>query len=373
MLYNVRMNNSTKNKIFRAIGLMSGTSADGVDAALIETDGENEIRFIGSLYLPYDSQFQQSIIRAQKEDLPLMDFLRLERAITEHHADAVKALLEQEGVSSDDVDVVGFHGCTIRHSAEEGITYQMGDPSLLTHETGIDVISDFRRRDMAAGGQGAPLAPMYHSALFSGQKKPCAVVNIGGVSNLSYMKADGSVVAGDCGPGMGLLDAFVAGFTQGQETQDTDGKYALQGAVDESLVKNAMTLPYFLKPFPKSADRHEFDMVNVLPLKVEDACATLVAVTAECIASSLQECGGAKELWLTGGGAEHPLLIQELSKRLDGVKIRKVDELNLRSDSMEAECFAWLAVRCLKRLPISYPTTTGCHKPLSGGILTSKS
>lgn len=370
MLYIRPMNTTTKNKNFLSIGLMSGTSADGVDAALIETDGQSYVEFKAFLYLPYEKEFQTSIVRAQTEDLPLIDFLRLEKAITEHHADAVNGLLQNEGLSADDIDVIGFHGQTVRHAPAEGITCQLGNASLLAHETGVPVVADFRRRDMAAGGEGAPLAPLFHEALLTEFEKPCAMVNIGGVSNITLLEGGKPAAAGDCGPGMGLVNDLVAKETNGAEQFDEDGKYALKGKVSESHVSAAMELEYFKRNLPKSADRHEFGAIDVSDLAFEDALATLCAITAEAIACCVNKGSEIKNVYLCGGGGLHPVVMQELKQRISGANIQLATEIGLRVDSMEAECFAWLAVRRLKDKELSLPSTTACTRGVSGGILT---
>lgn len=399
MLYNSGMNRTTKNKLFKAIGLMSGTSADGVDVALIETDGEAHVRFIASSYLPYTDDFQAKIIAFQKGDYPFADFLRLEKELTLKHAEAVNAFMQENSLKPDDIDIIGFHGQTVRHLPNEGITCQLGNPSLLAYETKIPVVSDFRRMDMADGGQGAPLVPLFHASLFAKFEKPCAVVNIGGVANATILlnsdvtagegaaassgapvPVSGEILSSDTGPGMGLVDELVVKHTNGAEKYDKDGKYAQAGRVDTELLRTALDMPFFNKMPPKSADRHEFAKVleNIeKSLKFEDAVATLCAVTAQGIGQTLKQSlkGRActlKAVYLTGGGAYHPSIKNELKQALgDDVQVFLAEDFNLRCDSMEAECFAWLAVRRLNNKPFTAVSTTACKKGLSGGILTA--
>ena len=350
-----------------AIGLMSGTSLDGVDAALVETDGGDFFAYKKSFYVAYDKNFRHELKQAAIEDIPLNQLLRLEKKLTEYHAEAVHGLLHEAAISAGEISVLGFHGQTVRHLPEEGITCQIGNASLLAELTGIPVVADFRRRDMAAGGQGAPLVPLFHQTLFSKQDKPLAVLNIGGVANVTCLCADGQIISGDTGPGMGLLDAWIQQKTD--DSYDVDGKYASQGQVDENVVNAAMVLPFMKSPLPKSADRYDFDDVTVDHLSVEDGAATLCQITAEAVIRTLSALENKPtRLWLTGGGAHHPVLLEKLAAAFDYVG--KVTEVGLREDSIEAECFAWLAVRRLYGLPLTTTDTTGCRHENCGGVLT---
>lgn len=341
---------------------MSGTSLDGVDAALLETDGGTYIVQKESFFLPYSSDFREKLKAVASGDMPLSDVLRLERELTEYHCQAVEGLLSK---TSSKPDVIGFHGQTIRHLPEEGLTWQLGDANYLAERVGIPVVADFRRRDTAAGGEGAPLAPLFHQALFEKQPKPCAVVNIGGVANMTYLAEDGSITAGDCGPGSGLLDAWMQ--SQTGEPFDEDGNLSAQGDIVEGELNQALELPFFRKPFPKSADRYDFNAVDMTGLSVQDGAATLTAITAEGILRCLP--GGKTVVWLTGGGSKNKALVAYLEKM--GVSAKPVDSIGLDGDMLEAECFAWLAVRRLKNLNTSLPETTGCQRATCGGVLTS--
>tara|TARA_R110000868_G_scaffold190862_1_gene434857 strand:- start:157113 stop:158204 length:1092 start_codon:yes stop_codon:yes gene_type:complete len=362
------------SKKYLSIGLMSGTSLDGIDAALLETDGENNITFKHGVYLPYKPEFRARMQKLAREDISILDMMRLEKELTEEHAAVVKMLLQEEFLTPNHVDVIGFHGQTIRHAPEEGLTLQIGNASLLRELTGIPVVSDFRRRDMAVKGEGAPLAPLYHQALFHGEELPIAVVNIGGVANLTWIGANGELIAGDTGPGMGLIDAFVKERTNGAELYDKDGSYAENGTVDKLALETALNLPYFDKPFPKSADRYDFDSIDVKSLPIENGCRTLCEITALTILKSLQKLPSVpKRVWLTGGGAEHPTIMKVLKQKcaeLD-VEVFNVVDKGLSANFMEAECFAWLAVRRLENKHLSLPSTTGCQKSVCGGILTA--
>ncbi|MFI4874847.1 MAG: anhydro-N-acetylmuramic acid kinase [Blastopirellula sp. JB062] len=349
------------------IGLMSGASADGVDAALITTDGEDFVEFHGGLTLPYDEELRSQVLEASQHNVRLNELLILERELTLHHAQAIFALEKQLGVLAKSSQLVGFHGHTVRHIPSEGVTMQLGNPWLLAEKTGKQVISDFRRRDMARGGQGTPLASFFHQALFRDQAQPIGVLNLGGVANLTWLGADGSIIAGDIGPGCGLLDEWaqeMAGLSH-----DIDGQLALQGKVHQTLVDDALSTDYFQRPLPKSADRFEFDHIDVSGLSVEDGAATLCAVTVGAIAKAGQ---GMPQLpgilWVTGGGVHHPVIMKMLVQHFPVV--RTIDQRNLSPDTLEAECFAWLAVRSLRNLPLTIPETTGCSQPTTGGFVT---
>lgn len=349
-----------------ALGLMSGTSADGVDAALLRTDGEAKIEFLGGLTLPYEAELRARLLEASQHDVPTLELLRLERDATIHHAEAVAALLRDQPPSVGKPDILGFHGHTVRHVPGEGLTMQIGNPWLLAERTGIDVVSDFRRHDIALGGQGAPFASMFHQALFAGETLPLAVLNLGGVANITWIGPNGRIIAGDTGPGCGLLDEWaeeMAGLPH-----DIDGRLAQIGRPDAAIVRAALRGPFFSKPLPRSADRFEFDHIDVSMLSVEDGAATLCAITTQAIhmaAMTLPE--PPLTVWVTGGGVHHPTIMRMLADVFPSV--RTVDEKKLSPDTLEAECFAWLAVRHLRGLPLSVPETTGCSHPAPGGAL----
>lgn len=349
------------------IGLMSGTSADGVDVALITTDGEDFVEFHGGLTLPFDEELRYQVLEASQHNIRLDELLRLERDLTLHHAEAIFALEKQLGKPAKEASLVGFHGHTVRHLPAQGVTMQLGNPWLLAEKTGKQVVSDFRRRDMARGGQGAPLAAFFHRAIFHDKTQAVAVLNLGGVANLTWLGADGSIVAGDTGPGCGLLDEWaqeMAGLSH-----DIDGQLASRGTVHQSRIDDALAAEYFQRPLPKSADRFEFDHVDVSGLSVEDGAATLCAVTVEAIAMSANQMAEPPGiLWVTGGGVHHPVIMSMLAQHFKTVQT--IEKRGLSPDTLEAECFAWLAVRSLRNLPLTIPETTGCSQPTTGGFVT---
>jgi anhydro-N-acetylmuramic acid kinase len=348
-----------------AVGLMSGTSGDGVDAALLDTDGENKIGFLGGLTLPYDDDLRGRLLEGSQHDVPLSELLKIEKDVSEHHVEAVRQLLAQHPKLAKKVEIVGFHGHTVRHSAADGITMQIGNPWILSRDLKLPIVSDFRRCDIAGGGQGAPLVAMFHRALFSKEPRPTVVLNLGGVANVTWLGENDEIIAGDTGPGCGLIDEWAQ--TMADLPHDRDGHLALAGKVDRDTVEAALDSPFFGLPLPKSADRFDFDHVDVSALGVEDGAATLCAVTAEAVYRAVKKLPAMpKKTWVTGGGVHHPFLMKLLGERLG--EIRNVGEFGLNPDTLEAECFAWLAVRHQRGLPLTIPETTGCARPLSGGI-----
>lgn len=350
-----------------AIGLMSGTSADGVDAALVSTDGESDVDFLGGLTLPYPEQLRARVLEASQHNVRLDELLRVERELTLHHVQAVKALIAQLGDKARQAAIIGFHGHTVRHIPGEGLTLQLGNPWLLAEQTGIQVVSDFRRHDMARGGQGAPLVSLFHRAIFANETEPVVVLNLGGVANVTWLGPNGEIIAGDSGPGCGLLDEWVQEMAD--ISHDVDGRLALKGKVHEGIVREALSVDFFRKPLPKSADRFDFDHVDVSGLSVEDGAATLCAVTVQAISGAVSRMAQEPAvLWVTGGGVHHPVIMKMLVDRFKDV--RSISQRGLSPDTLEAECFAWLAVRHQLGLPLTIPETTGCSEPTIGGSIT---
>jgi anhydro-N-acetylmuramic acid kinase len=361
---------------FKAIGLMSGTSLDGIDVALIETDGHDYVRSIGFHYVPYQEE-DRKIIRTcfGRRDRGTDDVRAAEKLLTHRHADAVRELLKNENISSHEIDYIGFHGQTIFHAPAERLTIQLGDGDLLSRETGIPVVYDFRSRDVLSGGEGAPLAPVYHRALAksAGIRPPFVILNIGGVSNVTWIGADeNDILAFDTGPGNALMDDYVQKHT-GQR-YDRDGELAASGIPDQGVLQQLALHPYFKRIPPKSLDRNEWDIAAfggqsiVKDRNTADTLATLLHFTAESILRARDYMPLAPHVWYAcGGGRHNKTLITLLSQ---GINIRSVDELGWNGDAIEAECFAYLAVRSILGLPISFPKTTGVKIPLSGGVLS---
>lgn len=353
--------------MYKSIGLMSGTSADGADAALIGTDGEDAIEFYGGLTVPYEGDLRARVLEASQYDVPIVELLRVERDITLLHAEAVKELVKSLPKESRGTNLIGFHGHTIRHIPNQHLTLQIGNPWLLAELTGMRVVFDFRRRDMAMDGQGAPLVSMFHRALFPNEPRPTLIVNLGGVANATYLGENGAIVAGDTGPGCGLLDEWIqemAGLSH-----DKDGEIAKKGLVNTAIVQAALDTPFFAKKLPRSADRFEFDHVDVSGLSLEDGAATLCAVTVQAIVQAVGRMPKKPaSVWVTGGGVHHPVIMRMIGEHFPTVQ--SVRAKNLNPDTLEAECFAWLAVRHTLGLPLTIPETTGCRAPSPGAAIT---
>ncbi len=356
-----------KKTLQKAVGLMSGTSADGADAALIGTDGEDAIEFYGGLTIPYDGDLRVRVLEASQYDVPIVELLRLERDITLRHAEAVIELIKMLPKESRGTTLIGFHGHTVRHIPNQHLTLQIGNPWLLAERTGMRVVFDFRRRDMAMDGQGAPLVSIFHRALFPNERRPTLIINLGGVANVTYLGENGAIVAGDTGPGCGLLDEWIqemAGLPH-----DKDGEIAAKGQVDPAIVNAALETPFFAKKLPRSADRFDFDHVDVSGLSLEDGAATLCAVTVEAIAQAVGRMPKKPaSVWVTGGGVHHPVIMQMIGAHFPMVQSVRAKDLN--PDTLEAECFGWLAVRHMLGLPLTIPETTGCREASPGGAIT---
>ena len=365
------------SKSLNALGLMSGTSLDGIDVALIRTDGEAEVRRGPAATFPYDPA-QQTLLRdavQEAKQLTARDqrpgiLAEAERQLTEWHAEAVARFLDLNGLTNSEVDVIGFHGQTVIHRPERRLTVQLGDGPTLARRTGLPVVYDMRANDVASGGQGAPLVPVYHRALAAGlAERPVALVNIGGVANMTWIGANGDLVAFDTGPGNALLNDWCQRFTG--EAFDRDGAMGALGKADSGILEWLMSSAYFTTPAPKSLDRNGFDVAVLEGLSAEDGAATLTRFTAQAIARSAPLVPQAPKLYvICGGGRLNPTLMRELRILLEtGARVVSAEDVNLNGDSMEAEAWAYLAVRCCNGLPITFPGTTGAPEPLSGGLL----
>src|SRR6202166_578102 len=360
-----------------AIGLMSGTSLDGVDIALMETDGGRVKSFGPSGYRPYADHERGLLRQALSEavDLPQREarpgILReAEHAVTIAHAEAVAAFTAQNRISCADIDIVGFHGQTVLHRPERKLTVQIGDAAALAKAIHIPVMHDFRAADVEAGGQGAPFVPGYHRALAQTLQRegPIAVVNIGGVSNITYIDGADTLIACDTGPGNALLDDFMF-RTMGQPF-DCEGRTAAQGAVDVAWVVRAMEHPFFALPPPKSLDRNDFAALTLRAMPPADGAATLTAFTAEAIARIAPLVAKEPRSWIiAGGGARNLTMLRMLRERLSPATVEAAAALGWSTDAIEAQAFGFLAARGLKGLPLSYPATTGVPIPMTGGVI----
>ena len=360
----------------RALGLMSGTSLDGIDAALIETDGERVTRFGPVGYRAYTEGERDLLRRALAAATALTDraarpgvLAEAEALVTQAHAEAVEDFLRAHAIARRDVAIVGFHGQTVLHRPERRLTVQIGDGAALARRVGVPVVYDLRAADVAAGGQGAPLVPVFHRALVENLHRPhpIAVLNIGGVANVSYI--DGAdLIACDTGPGNALIDDFMR--ARSGAPCDRDGAAAAQGRVDEAWLAAALTHPFFAAPPPKSLDRNAFARLDASGRALADGAATLTAFTAAAVAAVVPGLPRAPRSWIVaGGGSRNPTLLRMLAARLAPATVEAAQTLGWASDAIEAQAFAFLAVRALNGLPITFPGTTGPPRPMTGGVL----
>ena len=363
--------------VMTAIGLMSGTSLDGVDVALIETDGKQVTSFGPSGYRPYSEQ-ERGLLRHALVDavnLPKREarpgvLAQAERAVTVAHAEAVAAFTAQHGIAREEIDIVGFHGQTVLHRPEQRLTVQIGDGLALARAIHIPVMHDFRAADVAAGGQGAPFVPVYHRALVNalGREGPVVVVNIGGVSNITYIDGYDALIACDTGPGNALLDDYM--FRTTGQAFDNDGRLASQGNADQAWIGRALQHPFFALQPPKSLDRNHFAGLTLPDMPVPDGAATLTAFTVEAIASIVPHLPKPpKSFIVAGGGARNQAMLRMLRQRLAPARVEIADALGWAGDAIEAQAFAFLAARSLQGLPLSYPATTGVPQPTTGGVI----
>jgi anhydro-N-acetylmuramic acid kinase len=360
-----------------AVGLMSGTSLDGADAALIETDGEHVGKLGPTAYRPYTDDERTALKDALAAARDLTDrtarppaIAAAEALITAIHADVVETLLAAHKIDRRNLAVVGFHGQTVVHRPERRLTVQIGDGRALAAQIGIPVVYDFRAADVAAGGEGAPLVPVFHRALVRslGCTHPVAVLNVGGVANITFIDQDNALIACDTGPGNALIDDFVR--RRNGKPYDCEGALAAQGEVDTGLIADVLKRAYFDRPPPKSLDRDAFADVDLAAFSVCDGAATLTALTAACVARVVAHLPSPPVHWIVaGGGARNPTLMKMLSERLAPAGIQTANMVGWSPSALEAQAFGYLAVRSLKGLPITFPRTTGIPRAMMGGII----
>ncbi len=351
----------------RALGLMSGTSVDGVDVAFLETDGEGITSFGPAITVPYADEVRRLIRAAFGAEVASEATRLAERAVTEAHAAAVRKWSSETGVALPTIDLVGFHGQTITHRPEKRFTWQIGDGAGLARSLGIRVVNDLRAADVAAGGQGAPLVPVFHAALARDLPRPLAVVNVGGVANVTWIGGKGELLAFDTGPGNGPIDDWC--MRRAGQRYDSDGALAARGSVDRTRLERFGEHRYFAAVPPKSLDRGDFGDGWAEGLSAADGAATLTAGTARAIALAARHFPGPVVRWvICGGGARNPTLLREIARETGGTVVTGAD-LGWDTDALEAQAFGFLAVRSLRGLPLTFPTTTGCPHPLTGGRL----
>lgn len=381
------------SKVMRALGLMSGTSMDGIDVALIQTDGDKIVSRGPSMTFPYSPETRARLAAGMIEARGITEraerpgtLAALEAEITELHAAAVNAFRRKQGIGRADIDVVGFHGHTVLHRppmvvietgpdgvpfevTEPGLTVQLGSGIGLSDLTALDVVHDLRAADVEAGGHGAPLVPVYHRALAAHlPQRPVVFVNIGGVANVTVVDREGEITAFDCGPGNALIDDWMAKHTG--VVLDVDGATAAAGGINQDVLRAYLSHPFFSALPPKSLDRNAFDAGLIEGMSVADGAATLTAFTASAIARAREHMHEEPELWVVaGGGRRNATLMAMIAARVQNAVV-PAEAAGLSGDSLEAEAWAYLAVRSVKGLPLTFPGTTGVPMPTTGGVLT---
>lgn len=369
---------SWQSRPMRVLGFMTGTSLDAVDMAVLETDGETISGFGPAGERKLSDPTRDLMLEATRVALAWPRgaaapeiFEAAARAGAEEHFAAAEEFLAAHGMAWGELDLIGIHGQTVLHERPKdgvvGRTVQLGDAQWLATRTGVPVAFDFRTADVAAGGEGAPLAPVYHlaRARASGLTPPLAVVNLGGVANVTFWTERDEVIAFDTGPANGMIDLLVQ--QRGAGRFDDKGRYASVGRVDEAILRALLAHPYFQAPAPKSLDRHDFSLEPLAQMELEDASATLVAFTAESMKAGFDLVGEVpREVIVCGGGRHNPQIMKALSERLPA-PVRTAEDHGWRGDAIEAEAFAYLAARTARNLPISFPRTTGVKAPMTGG------
>jgi len=353
---------------------MSGTSLDGIDVALLTTDGEDVVeRGPGATY-PYPLEFRAELRQALADAVGMTRrrtrpgcLFEVEQKLTVRHAEAVATFLAEHAIDKATIDVIGFHGQTVLHRPEDKLTVQLGDGPRLANLTGLHVVHDLRAADVARGGRGAPLVPVYHRALAVRlPQRPVAFLNVGGVANLTWIGEAGELVAFDTGPGNAPIDDFVRGRTGAPF--DAGGALAQSGTADKDVVRHFLTQPYFAAAPPKALDRNAFVIELPVAISIADGAATLAACAAGAVAEACRWLPAPPELWVVCGGGRHNRgLMLALADAL-GAAVAPAEAIGLDGDSLEAEAWAYLAVRSLWGLPITFPSTTGVPLPLKGGV-----
>jgi anhydro-N-acetylmuramic acid kinase len=364
------------NDLITSIGLMSGTSGDGIDASIIKSDGENKVYFIGNQFIPYEEKIKIKI-RSLKEKINLILDLKknkleidtLEREITLLHAKAVNYIIKKYEIEKSKINLIGFHGHTILHKFKEKKTKQIGDGNLLSQLTKLNVINNFRQNDINNGGQGAPLVPIFHKLLKEKLKlkTPILFVNIGGISNLTYIGKDQEVISLDTGPGNFLIDKILQLKSKNKIEFDKDGKIAFSGNIDKNILDSYLCDPFYDSLPPKSLDVNDFSLSPLRSLSLEDSVATLSELTSLTIVNALNFFKiKPNEIILCGGGRKNKYLFKRI-KKLSKILTNNIDEYEMNGDFIESQAFAYIAIRSFLKKSISYPETTGVSKPCTAG------
>lgn len=351
-----------------ALGVISGTSADGIDVAAVRTDGESVVEPGPAATIPYAPETRDAVLEAaaaaQVPDAATRAWL--DAAVAAEHAAALRRLCAAHGVPAAEVAVVGFHGQTVFHDPAAGVTVQLGDPAAAARALAAPVVARLRDADMAAGGQGAPIAPLYHRALAAGLDGPVVVLNAGGVANLTFVDGD-AILARDVGPANAPLDDWVRRMTGAP--YDRDGALAAAGRVDAGRVERALAAAGFATSGPLALDRQSVDWRVADGLSVRDGAATLTALAVTAVARAAAALPRRARRWLvTGGGRRNPVYMAGLGAALDAL-VEPIEAVGADGDAVEAQAMAYLAVRSLRGLPLTLPGTTGCAAPTRGGLL----
>ena len=362
--------------LITSIGLMSGTSSDGVDASIIKSDGEKEVYFIGNHFLPYEEKLKTKI-RNLKEKINLIVDIKkntteidiLGKEITFFHAKTVNLIIKNFKLNKSEIDLIGFHGHTIFHSYKDKKTQQIGDGKLMSQLTGINVVNNFRENDMKNGGHGAPLVPIFHKLLQTKLKlkTPLVFLNIGGISNLTYIEKDKDIRSFDTGPGNFLIDRILQLKSYGKIQFDKDGIIASMGNVDKNILDSYLSFPYYKSLPPKSLDVNDFSLDPLNGLNLKDSVTTLSELTSATIVNALNFFTSKPiELILCGGGRKNKYIFKRI-KKLSNITTSNIDTYKINGDFIESQAFAYLATRSFLKKPISFPGTTGVSKPSIGG------
>ena len=365
--------------MYTALGLMSGTSMDGIDIALLSTNGKYRLERGPFASFAYTDKFRQRLRQGlddaksinQRAERP-GGLKKLEQQITQRHIKAINRFLNETGLRLSDIDVIGFHGQTVLHKPEVGLTVQLGLGKTIAEETGVPVVCDLRANDMKHGGQGAPLASAYHRALARTMKDlawPVAFVNIGGIANVTWVSLEGRMIAYDAGPGNVLIDRWVQEKTG--DPFDESGKLAAKGKIDNGIVNRYLSDPFFEQAPPKSLDWGYFAPLPVDAASAPDGARSLARLTARALMTSTEQLPEPPATWvISGGGARNPVIMADLAELSgDAVSVITASSLNLNADAIEAEAWAYLAVRCLRDLKITWPGTTGVDVSRTGGVI----
>lgn len=367
----------------KVLGFMTGTSLDGIDQAIIDTDGEAQLDLGPWSETPMPAQVRSVLEQAVKAALawprgaaePAI-FTEARRVLVDYHLQSADQFLQSNGLIFKDIDLMGVHGQTVLHERPQhglrGRTVQLFDGQAFADATGVTVVSDFRQADVAAGGEGAPLAPVYHRALVqkAGLELPVVVVNLGGVANITLIDEDTKLMALDTGPANGLMDQWMRRHDRGD--YDHEGQIAASGRVDEDVVAAYMGHPYFAASAPKSLDRYDFTLERVQGLDLADGMATLSAFTLRSLLAGIEAVGARpKTVVLAGGGRHNRHLVSQIAAALAPAQVIPAETLGWRGGALEAEAFAYMAARTLRGLPISFPGTTAVPEPMTGGVISS--